>query len=65
MTKILKKLTNFCAKIGVINRSNLGQSNLFLEVLRNLRFLRTKNILNVVNIPPKYKSFIVNEHFYY
>ncbi|RNA41291.1 hypothetical protein BpHYR1_009317 [Brachionus plicatilis] len=39
--------SNFCAKIGVINRSNLRQSNLFLDILRNLRFLRTKNILNL------------------
>ncbi|RNA21395.1 hypothetical protein BpHYR1_010187, partial [Brachionus plicatilis] len=51
----LRFFSNFCAKIGVINRSNLRQSNvikkrgilLFLDVLRNLRFLRTKNILNV------------------
>ncbi|RNA29695.1 odr-4 -like protein, partial [Brachionus plicatilis] len=35
--------SDFCAKIGVINRSNLRQSN----AIKNLRFLRTKNILNV------------------
>ncbi|RMZ96275.1 hypothetical protein BpHYR1_004601 [Brachionus plicatilis] len=44
----LRFFSNFCAKIGVINRSNLRQSNLLLDVLRNLRFLRTKNILNVI-----------------
>ncbi|RNA37133.1 Snurportin [Brachionus plicatilis] len=46
-SKNLKITNHFCAEIGVINRSNLRQSNLFLDVLRNLRFLRTKNILNV------------------
>ncbi|RNA07128.1 hypothetical protein BpHYR1_036451, partial [Brachionus plicatilis] len=30
----LRFFSNFCAKIGVINRSNLRQSNLFLDVLR-------------------------------
>ncbi|RNA23004.1 hypothetical protein BpHYR1_015001, partial [Brachionus plicatilis] len=33
----LRFFSNFCAKIG-----------LFLDVLRNLRFLRTKNFLNIV-----------------
>ncbi|RNA22238.1 hypothetical protein BpHYR1_030598 [Brachionus plicatilis] len=30
----LRFFSNFCAKIGVINRSNLRRSNLFLDVLR-------------------------------
>ncbi|RNA39151.1 hypothetical protein BpHYR1_031378 [Brachionus plicatilis] len=30
----LRFFSNFWAKIGVINRSNLRQSNLFLDVLR-------------------------------
>ncbi|RMZ99946.1 hypothetical protein BpHYR1_015957 [Brachionus plicatilis] len=43
----LRFFSNFCTKIGKnLIVSNIFYFSLFLDVLRNLRFLRTKNILN-------------------
>ncbi|RNA37398.1 hypothetical protein BpHYR1_036380 [Brachionus plicatilis] len=45
--------SNFCAKIGTVERykkKNIFNSELFLDVLRNLRFLRIKNFLGYLGL---------------